>query len=78
MNEEELQAMQGQIAALSMALAAVMQTLPAAAAAQAALQLSKDQEQKQLLDDENETPQAQASARWDLAERYGELLRSRR
>lgn len=76
MNENELQSMQGQIAAMSMALGALMQSLQGLPAAQAALNLKMALEEAKQMDEEDETPPREAAARDSIAESYCELLLS--
>lgn len=74
MHEEELQAMRGQIAALTLTMTAVIQTIQALPAAQAALNLKISLEEEKQLDEENETPPSEVSARNSIAESYCDLL----
>lgn len=69
---EEIDVLNGHTLALSMTLNAIIQTLPALACAQAALQLKIAQEE--ALQDDEETPPAEARARNAVLENYVALF----
>lgn len=69
---EEIDVLNGHVHALSMTLTAIIQTLPALACAQAALQLKIAHEE--ALQEDQDTPPAEARSRNALLENYLALL----
>jgi len=74
MTQDELDAMNGRIAALSMTLTALIQALPALGAAEAAVLLKMDQEATRQADAEDGTPAAEAQSRDMIVDSYLQLL----
>lgn len=74
MTQDELDAMNGRIAALSMTLTALIQALPALGAAEAAVLLKMDQEATRQADAEDGTPAAEARSRDMIVDSYLQLL----
>ena len=74
MTQEEFDALNGRVLAISMALTAVIGTLPQLSAAQAAVALKMEQMESERDDAANETPAAEARSRDLILSGYVDLL----
>jgi hypothetical protein len=76
-NQEEFDALNGRVSALSAVLNSVIQTLPQELALQAAANLARSQLEMAMDDQSNgDTPAAEAAARNTILDGYGELLKA--
>ena len=74
MNQDEIDGINGRMAALSSALTAIISSLPPEQAARAALELKMTNESDKQYDAEDETPPTQATARDTTVEALLQLL----
>lgn len=74
MNQDEIDALNGRVAALTMALSSIIQTLPALSAAQAAVALKTEQLDQPQYDEEYGTSQKEVAARDAIVDSYLQLL----
>lgn len=76
MNEEAIDALTGQIAAVAMTLTAIITTLHPAQAGVAAVQLENNSQQQRQEDDADNAPPAEIRAKYSTTQSYIELLKT--